>query len=389
MTPAGEIPAVPRRALGAPSTVGSSVGPRPFPPAPPAPAVRAALWLRRALQALADLVVPAHVALIERSSGAMQTALLGVVARHGVADLLEVGPLTASELASRTGLSADALHRSLRALAAVGIFTLDAEGRFDNNRMSRALVGGQLTRTKEWVQYWTSQSNLAAWMDLERTVTTGECAFERVFGMSVWDWFDHHADEREMFAQAMMGLTVFDAPVVAGLYPFGEVATLCDVGGGRGTLLSEILLAHPHLRGVLVDAPGVLESAKALLEARGVASRVTLQAGSFFESVPRGADAYLLKNILHDWDDERSSLILRNVRGAMKPGERVLIVEMLVTKNDTTGLGPLADVQMMVICGNGRERSAEELQALLHDAGFAKGRVFTYPTVSIVEGRAT
>ncbi len=383
-----QIPSVPRRPLARPSETHRVLDARPFPSAPPAPVLRAALWLHRSLQALVDRVVPANVAVFQRSVGVIQTALLGAVARYGVADILSAGPLTGDELAARTGTSPDAMHRTLRGLASLGIFVLREDGRFENNRLSRALIGGQVTRTKEWVQYCASQSNVTAWADFERTLVSGDNAFDRVFGMGVWDWFDCHPDEREMFAQAMMGLTVADAPVVAGLYPFGEIETLCDVGGGRGTLLSEILLRHPHLKGVLCDGAGVLESAKPLLEGRGVSARVKLAPANFFESVPSGADAYLLKNILHDWDDARCKVILGNVRGAMKPGQRVLLVEMIVPKNDSTSLGAVADLQMMVVCGNGRERSREELQALLESTGFAPGRVFSSPTVGVVEGRA-
>src|SRR5690606_5974321 len=141
-----------------------------------------------------------------------------------------------------------------------GWFRLDAAGRFSNGRLAEGLRAGDLHRGRAWADYFASKSNAAAWADYDETFRTGGPAFERVHGTSVWDWFDAHPSEREAFAHAMMGLTVLDAPRIASLYPFSEVRTVCDVGGGRGTLLSEILLRHPHLRGVLCDAPGVLES---------------------------------------------------------------------------------------------------------------------------------
>jgi hypothetical protein len=151
--------------------------------------------------------------------------------------------------------------------------------------------------------------------------------------MTLWQWFDEHTDEREIFAHAMMGLTVGDAPVIAKLYPFREIVPVCDVGGGRGTLLSELLIRHPHLKGVLCEGPGVLESARTLFEARGVLDRVDLVPGTFFESVPTGADAYLLKNVLHDWDDATCVKILRVVRAAAAPGARLLVAESLVERD--------------------------------------------------------
>lgn len=382
------IPASPRRSLPPPSPLDGALTAAPLPAPPPALLVRAALGLRRTLLALADRVVPAHVPIFERSTGVMQTMLLGAVARRGVADLLLEGPLDAATIAARTGSDADTMHRILRALATIGIFELRVDGRFANNRLSHALVGGRLERTREWVQYCGSQSNVAAWAEVERTLLDGHNSFEPLFGMTLWDWFERHADEREMFAQAMMGLTIADAPVIARLYPFAEVASICDVGGGRGTLLSELLIRHRHLTATLCDSAGVLQSARTLLGQRGVLERVSLVPGSFFDAVPAGCEAYLLKNILHDWDDARCRVILGNVRRAMSPGQRLLVIEQLVERNDTRGLGPLADVQMMVACADGRERAVAELHALLEATGFTPARVFRHPMIGLVEARA-
>lgn len=364
------------------------LSPRPLPGPFPAVAVAAALGARRLLQRLAEAVVPAQVTLFEMATGVSRTQALGVAARHRIADLLSEGPRAADELARRAGLDADALHRLLRFLASRGVFRLRSDGRFENNRLSRALRSEDLGRGRHWCEYMGSRATSAAWAGLDDSVRTGRSAFPKVHGMSVWEWFDAHPEEREAFAQGMMGLTVAEAPVIATLYPFGEVRRLCDVGGGRGTLLSEILVRHRHLRGVLYDAPGVVASARPLLQRRGVADRVEAAAGSFFDAVPGGCDAYLLKNILHDWDDESCLRILRNCRRAMEPGARVIIAEMLVERNDAGAIGPAADLQMLVVCDDGRERGRGELQQLLRDAGFRPGRVFPYPVTSIIEGVA-
>jgi hypothetical protein len=209
-----------------------------------------------------------------------------------------------------------------------------------------------------------------------------------VHGCSIWDWFEAHADERAAFADFMMGRTVADAPLIATLYPFAEVARVCDVGGGRGTLLSELLVRHPHLVGMLCDSPGVIASARPLLAQRGLSARVTLHPGSFFESVPRGADAYLLKHILHDWDDARARRILDVVRAAMDPGARLILVELITERNDSRGLGALSDVQMMTVCSEGRERSRAELETLLQQSRFRLRRIIPSPTVALVEAQA-
>ena len=162
--------------------------------------------------------------------------------------MLCAGPLSADEIAARVGTDADATHRTLRWLAGGGVFTLRPDGRFENNRLSRGLMSGRRTRGREWTQYFGSLSNLASWCDFERTLETGKNAFERVLGETIWAWFDRHPDERENFAHAMMGITVAVAPLVAELFPFGESSVICDIGGGTGTLLSELLVRHPHLR---------------------------------------------------------------------------------------------------------------------------------------------
>jgi hypothetical protein len=186
----------------------------------------------------------------------------------------------------------------------------------------------------------------------------------------------------------MMGMSIADAPVIAGLYPFGELHSVCDVGGGRGTLLSELLIRHPHLRGVLYESEQVLDSARPLLEARGVLNRIRLSPGNFFDRVPTGADAYLLKNILHDWDDERCAAILRNVRDAAGKDGRVLIAESLLERFSQNPIAVPADLQMMVACSNGRERSQAEFHSLLRKCGFKPARLFSYPTISVIEGVA-
>ena len=368
--------------------MGEALSPAPFPDAPPGWLVRVGLAVRRGLLALADAIVPSDVALLERSIGVVHTHLLGTIARLGIADRLAEGPMDAGALARACGVDADALHRALRELVRVGVFRLDGSGRFANNRLSSALRKGELSRRREWCEYFASESNVRAWADLDRTIATGKSAFPRQHGASIWAWLDAHPDEREVFANAMMGITVAMAPVVAAIYPFGEVRSVCDVGGGRGTLLSELLARHSHLRGVLCDGAGVLESARTLLERRGVLARVELVPGDFFSSVPGGADAYLLKNVLHDWDDERSLRILKTCRAAMAPGTRLLICETLCERNQTSGFAPFSDVQMMVVCDEGRERSREDYARLLREAGLTMTRVFESPIVSVIEARA-
>lgn len=357
--------------------------------APPGIAVRAIVALRKAMIKAADACVPAQLAVFERVTAAAGSHILAELARLGVPDLLErETALSGAQIAERTKTDPDAMQRVMRASVAMGVFARRADGRFENNRLSRALLSADLESARSFAVYFGSKSNMLAWADFGETLRTGKNAFDRVHGTSVWEWFDRHPDERETFAHAMMGMTLLDAPGIASSYPFGEVGKLCDVGGGRGSLLSEILLHHRNLRGMLCDAPGVLDSAKKLLAQRGVADRVDLVPGSFFDVVPKGADAYMMKNILHDWDDARSTKILKNVRAAMEPGQKLLVVEAIV-EADCDDFGALSDVQMMIVCGEGRERSRADFERLYAASGFRLERVVRTPTfMNVVEGVA-
>ena len=364
-----------------------SLSKAPLPDAPPATFVRALLWMRLALSRLARALGPVELRLFDDLSAGQLLPTLAAITRYGIPEALAEGPKTAAELAASAGLVEDALFRALRCTAVRGYFRLRADGRFEHTTASRALIGGQLSRARELLLYFGSGSNLAAWSHVGHALETGTSPFEHVHGMNVWEWFEEHADEREMFAHGMMGLTAVDATVIARLYPFERIATICDVGGGCGTLLSELLIRYPLLQGTLCDSAKVLESAYRLLEARGVHQRVRLVPGSFFESVPTGADAYLLKNVLHDWDDERCLAILRNVRTAAGDTGRVLIAERFLDRHSRDPLGVPADLQMMVACSQGRERGVREFERLLEHSQLRLSRVFAYPTISVLEAR--
>jgi hypothetical protein len=363
------------------------IGPEPLPGLPPFFLVRAGMALRAGVGFVLRNVVP-EVALYDMASGVGYTMLLGVVADLGVAELLEEEPMIAHRIAHRTKTDADAIHRVLRALASRGVFKLRKDGRFENNRVSRQLLRSKPSRLRDFCEYFASAANVRAWSVLGDVVKTGKGGYELGNGESIWSWFDRHPHERETFAHAMMGMTFAEAPLIAKLYPWDTVGVLCDVGGGRGALLSELLVRNPKLRGVLCDAPGVLESARPLLARRGVQDRVTLEPGSFFDRVPQGADAYLLKNVLHDWDDERAAKILTVCRAAMSPGTRLLVIEAVVPRNGTDGIGPLVDAQMLVVSDGGRERAEHEMKDLLRGAGFRAQRVLRSPTVALFEATA-
>ena len=370
--PAGNLPAPPVR-----------------PAVPPRFVVRFLLGCHRWLQRLAHAVIPPQFVVVEHAAGLATTQLLAIAARLRIADLLASGPRTAQELAQETQAHPEAMHRMLRALVSLNVFALDTTtGRFRNNRLSSALRTDITGSARAIAEYFGTSANMLAWADAEETIRTGRNAFERVHGMTVWDWFACHPEEERLFADGMQELTAADAPAVAAAYPFGEVQRICDVGGGRGTLLAYVLAVHPHLRGVLFEAPGIVEMAREFLHAWGLADRVDIRSGNFFASVPDGCDAYLLKDVLHDWDDAHALQILRTIRQTMQPGQRVLICETLVEPMETALPGPLIDVCMMMVCREGRQRSRTEVTTLLEQAGLTCIRVLpTALPISIVEGR--
>jgi hypothetical protein len=342
----------------------------------PSLAAKGAVALRRLLLALADRVVPAQFALFDLSLGGARSSALATVARLGVADHLANGPRTAEELAENLAVDADALHRVLRALVLERVFVVDRSGRYGLTARGQRLRTDHPESLRDWITYFHSESNQAAWGELDDVVRTGRPAFPRVFGMSVWEWFKQHPDEGRLFAAAMRRVTEFDAPEVVAAYPWPSQGVVCDLAGGAGTLLSHVLQANPNLRGILVESPHVLTEAEELLRVRGVRDRVDLRAGDLFGGIDAPADIYLLKNVLHDWDDETSTKILLNARDAMPPGTTLVVIELLQERNVATYPGSLTDLQMMAVCDAGRERSLEEIQALLHGAGFESGPAY-------------
>ncbi len=345
--------------------------------------------LRNAMIHAADLIAPPQVAIWDLVSGVGRTMVIAEISRLGIPDLLAKGPMSIGELAKATGTNEDALWRTMRAAASLHVFELRSDQRFENNRTSEVLRRDVFASMRDLAIYFGSGSTMRSWADFGETLVTGKNAFERVHGKNVWDYFAEHPDEEAGFAHAMTNLTEFDASAIAAGYPFGELERICDVAGGRGTLLAAILGANPNARGVLVDAPFVLEQATEYLRERAVDARVEKIAGSFFEKIPAGCDGYLLKDVLHDWDDQRATAILKTCRAAMKEGQRLLVIEMLVEHAQREPPGPLVDLQMMTVTCEGRQRSADDFRVLLEKSGFRFGRVvpLSMPT-SIVEAFA-
>ncbi len=322
----------------------------------------------------------------------MQGKVIGkavtLIAELGVADAMGDTPRPITEIAAATGTHSDSLYRVLRALASVGVF-VETEGRaFALTPVGKALQTAAPRSVRPMARWYNDRSNEAAWMDLEHTVRTGETAFAHANGAGVFEYFEKHPAVGKIFDEAMGSFTASAGEAVAKAYDFSGVKRLVDVGGSQGVLLSAILDRFPDIRATLFDLPEVIDRAAPIIAGGRHAARIEMVGGDFFAGVPAGADAYIMKSIIHDWDDERSVALLSNCRRAMAPGGRLLLVEGIVSDDPQSTFLKLVDLQMLVATG-GRERTHEEFAALLAKAGLKMEAIFrTESPLGVIESRA-
>jgi ubiquinone/menaquinone biosynthesis C-methylase UbiE len=331
--------------------------------------VQVAGRLRRFFLRAADWMMPTQLAVAEHAHHLAAAHILSTIAELGVADQLCAGPQSAQELAAVLGCDPEALHRLLRAAAVFDFVRLDRQGRFHRTRATRVLHSGHPSATADWCRSVASPAQQAAWADLATSVRTGDPAFRRVHAMSMFEWFDQHPEEGALFSAGLGGLTRAEAPAIIAAYPFPKRGVVCDVAGGRGILLAEILKAGPELRGVLIESPQVLAQARDYFHEQNLIDRVELVEGDLFSSLHVAADVYLLRWILHDWDDVDCEKILRTIADTMPPGARLLTIE---GEQDHTTVDPrfsIVDLVMLVLTEGGKERSRDELTNLISSSG--------------------
>ncbi|HJQ26988.1 MAG TPA: methyltransferase [Blastocatellia bacterium] len=323
--------------------------------------------------------------LIQLGFGPLIAQALFVAARLGIADHLADGPLPVSELAARTQTHERSLYRILRSLASVGVFAESNPGVFQLNPVAEMLRSDVPGSMRNGIIFMGESWHWQAWGDTQYSVKTGKPSWDQVHGAAVFDYFGAHPDAAEIFNLAMTDMSMAQAPAVVQSYDFSGFTTLADIAGGHGYLLAQILKANPNLKGILFDVPSVIEGAGALLEREGVAARVEKASGDFFEAVPAGADAYIMKHIIHDWDDERATKILRSIQAAMPDDGKVLIVDTVVPPGNEPHYSKLLDLEMLTLPG-GVERTADEFRELLAAAGLRLTRIIPTPSpMSIIE----
>lgn len=306
----------------------------------------------------------------------------------GVADVLASGPLSGDQLADRIGADGDALRRLMRALIGIGIFRQLSDGRYALTPLADTLrtdAPGSMSGMARWVG---SPQHREHWSQLTDAIRTGKAVVPELRGKPAFEYLADEAELAEIFNTAMTNVSEFATVPLTAAYDFGAFDTIVDVGGGHGRLLAAILETAPNSRGVLFDLPEVVAGAPALLRKHGVEDRVRIEEGSFFDSAPQGGDAYVLKNVIHDWPEDDAVRILKNVRASARAGARLLLCEFVIPEHDRDFHGKWVDLEMLVVAG-ARERTADEYGRLFDQAGFRLNRVVeTVSPLSIIEGIA-
>jgi len=311
---------------------------------------------------------------------------LYVAAKLRIADSLAVGPKSADELAKASGTQGRSLYRLLRALASLGIFAEEGDRRFALTPLGECLRS-DLPGSQWAMAIMVGEEHYQAWGDLLGSVRTGEIAFDKIYGKPVFDYLAERPEQARIFDDAMTGVHGHETSAVLESYDFSAIGVLADIGGGNGTTLCGILKRFPKMTGILFDLDNVVERAKAEVEAAGLSQRCRLVGGNFFESVPGGVDAYLLRHIIHDWDDVKATAILKNIHEKMEGDAKLLVVETVIPPGNEPSFAKLLDLAMLVIPG-GLERTEEEYRQLYDNAGFRlSGVVPTRAEVSVIEGK--
>jgi len=310
---------------------------------------------------------------LELAQGYQVTQVLHVAARLDIAEQLKDGPRTSEELARAVGAHEPSLRRLLRTLAALELLSLDDSGAFRLTAIGACLARGPASARARILHHGVRLYE--HWGELLESVRTGRTVYERRYGTDSWTHSRAHEEIRALFDDAMQEGSEQRVPAVLGACDFSALGTLVDVGGGRGSLLAGILRAYPAARGMLFDRPDVVAGAAPVLDAAGVAARCRVEGGNFLDGVPPGGDAYLLSVIIHDWDDERATIILGHCRRVMRPSGKLVILERVLSPGSETSVWTfLSDLTMMHGLG-GRERSEDDFRALLARSGFTLARV--------------
>jgi trans-aconitate methyltransferase len=320
--------------------------------------------------------------IIRLGLGFIASQALRAVADLEIADRLAGGAKSVDVLSVETGAHADALYRIIRILAAEGVFRETSPRHFELTELGGALRSDAASSARDFIRMMNREPYIA-FSKLDHSVTTGRPAFDEVFGKARFDWLAEHPAEAALFQRAMIALSQGDNEAVAEAFDFRPFTRVIDVGGGHGQLLSLILERHQNLSGVLFDRPSGVDAARS--QSGSASTRIEFVSGDFFDAVPSGANIYLLKRVIHDWNNEQAIAILAKCREAMAPGGRVLVAETIMRPGDAPDPMKFIDAIMLVVTG-GTERTEKEYAGLFADAGLSLDRVHaTSRPISLLE----
>lgn len=326
------------------------------------------------------------MAMRELTSGALVSQAISVMARLGVADTLAAGPRPVAEIAELVGAHGPALYRLLRAVGDVEMVTELENRHFALTPLGELLRSDVPGSQRGWAVMVGMPFHRYPWTDLYETVRTGESAFDRVHGKEIFDYLAEHPEDAAVFDAAMTSISTTATVSIVEAYDFSRFDTIVDVGGGRGGLLAAILAANPRLQGVLFDAPTVVADADGELSSAAVVDRCKVVNGDFFDVVPAGGDAYLLSNVIHDWDDDQAARILGRCRAAMTDSACVLLAEIVLPEGRQPSSAKFLDLEMLVMTAGGRQRTEAEYRTLFGQAGLRLTRIVpSSGMVSLVE----
>jgi O-methyltransferase domain len=313
------------------------------------------------------------------------TASLAALARLGVADHMGETPISAEELAAKVGAHAPSLFRVMRMLAGFGVFSQEPGGKFALTPLGALLRTDAPGSMRYMAMMLGDEWSMHAYTRMTDCIRTGQDGISMAYGKPIFDLFAERPEQAETFQRAMSGGSAVAAQSILATYDFSGIERLADLGGGHGLLLASVLQRYPGMRGVLFDLPEVVAGVPddRLASCGG---RLRVEAGSFFERVPQGCDAYMMKHIIHDWSDEHCRNILRLIRRQLPPHGRVLVCEQVMPEEPGPAPAKMLDIEMLVMTVGGKERTPREFSELFASAGLKLGRIVTTPTpISVVE----
>jgi SAM-dependent methyltransferase len=330
---------------------------------------------------------PPQVALLQLITAGFAAQAAQVAARLGVADRIAAGVADTPALAKALDADPATFRRFLATLASLGVLRQNGEDHWELTPMGECLRGDAPGSWRDFARWFGCDAHYAAFGALEHSIRTGQSGFAKIFGESSWSYMARDRETGLCFDHAMSSVAAAAHPLILGQYDFTGVDALVDIGGGQGELLSAILARYPAMRGIVFDLPHVVEAARTRIAAHGLGERLTAVGGDFFTAVPP-ADAYIMTNVLHDWNDADSIAILRNCRAAMRPGGRLLISDFVLRPVNEPDIGRLFDLEMMVLTDGGKERSEAEFVNILAASDLCLTRVVPLAGVCLIEARA-